>query len=83
MKQNAKEYGEDSKFCSICDIAPASCLASTSQRYTGVTTAVASVRPSPPVLVSQTAVGMRKPSGSVLGWQRTVLETFAMPVCYW
>ncbi len=43
------------------------CLAFTSQRSTGVTTAVASARPSPPVHASQTAVGMRRRSGCVLG----------------
>lgn len=103
------------------------CLAFTSQRSTGVTTAVASARPSRPAHGSQTAVDMRRPSGSVLGMsshsfihlhgafvcnycpfltnftidsfygvcanvylfihlidcQRIVLETFAMPVCYW
>lgn len=43
------------------------CLAFISQRSTGVTTAVASARPSPPVHVSQTAADMRRRSGSVLG----------------
>lgn len=43
------------------------CLAFTSQRSTGVTTAVASARQSPQVHASQTAVDMKKHSGSVLG----------------
>lgn len=43
------------------------CLASTSQRSTGVTTAAASARPSPPAPGSRTAADMRRRSGSVLG----------------
>lgn len=43
------------------------CLAFISQRSTGVTTAVAFARPSPPVHVLPTAADMRRRSGSVLG----------------
>lgn len=43
------------------------CLAFTSQKSTGVTMAVASARPSPPVRGSQTAVDTKRRSGSVLG----------------
>lgn len=42
-------------------------MASISQRSTGVTTAVASARPSPPAHASQTAADTRRRSGCVLG----------------
>lgn len=54
------------------------CLAFTSQRSTGVTTAAASARPSPPVHASQTAVDMKKHSDSALG---KISHSFISSVC--
>lgn len=61
------------------------CLASTSQRSIGVTTAVASARPSPPAHALRTAVDMKRRSGSVLGKNSNLysVSLCILLVCMW